>query len=226
MKHIKTFEGFLSKNLNEAEDSRSLNKIRTIAFPDYFPSEDDKSYDWLKKDASDKAQSSYFKNELKNLAKKHSVTISSFEYPNVNDNFEFDVNGEENNLKKFYADLFNIDYSKIDSTIAKFRKEYGFFYEDEIDANESTVSERFQGAGLQKFVDDTAKHCTDNGGNGENLLQYGLPELAALIDAYYGPANSSMSDSIYTSSTVTAFKKLVVSMAADEIEHNQEEDDV
>jgi hypothetical protein len=91
---------------------------------------------------------------------------------------------------------------------------------------ESFLSERFEGAGLQKFVDDTAEHCTDNGGNGENLLQYGLPELAAHIDAYYGPANSSLSDNIYTSSTVTAFKKFVASMAADEIEHNQEQDDM
>jgi len=90
--------------------------------------------------------------------------------------------------------------------------------------DKNTVSERFEGAGLQKYVEAAAERCTDQGGNGENLLQYGLPELAAHIDSYYGPANSSKSDSIYTNSTVAAFKKFVDSMLADEIEYNQEKD--
>ena len=103
-------------------------------------------------------------------------------------------------------------------------KTFESFLGETVDQN--TVSERFQGAGLQKYVDDAAERCTINGGNGENLLQYGLPELAGHIDSYYGPANSSKADSIYTNSTVSAFKKFVDSMLADEVEHNQEEDNM
>jgi hypothetical protein len=169
MKHIKTFEGFLSKNLNEAEDSRSLEELE------------------------------------KAILKQMKVKESG--------NGDIKVGNEINLLYSKYKNKGGKKTKKELEAIAR-------------EANESAVSERFQGAGLQKFVDDTAEHCTDNGGNGENLLQYGLPELAAHIDAYYGPANSSLSDNIYTSSTVTAFKKFVVSMAADEIEHNQEEDDM
>ena len=115
--------GSMKKDINSS--------IRTISFPDYFPTEDDRAYDWIRNDVSDKAQSSYFRDLLKNLSKKHSVTISNFEYPNDNNNFEFNINGAENNLKKFYAEFFNIKHSEVDSVIDRQRKDYGFFYEDE-----------------------------------------------------------------------------------------------
>ena len=125
-------EKFNSKMAKGGSMKKDINSsIRTISFPDYFPTEDDRAYDWIRNDVSDKAQSSYFWDLLKNLSKKHSVTISNFEYPNDNNNFEFNINGAENNLKKFYAEFFNIKHSGVDSVIDRQRKDYGFFYEDE-----------------------------------------------------------------------------------------------
>lgn len=79
------------------------------------------------------------------------------------------------------------------------------------------------GGTLSQYVKSASERCFSGGGNGENLLQYGLPEVAAMIDANMMGASDRYSyeeDGFYTEATSTAFKKLIDSIVKDEIENN------
>jgi hypothetical protein len=86
------------------------------------------------------------------------------------------------------------------------------------DEHTSEVNEA-SGAGLQDYVEKASEKCFAGGGNGENLLQYGLIDAAGQIDAYFkGPRRD---DWIYTDKTATAFKKFIDTMVEEEIKNNQ-----
>ena len=198
MKHVKTFESFLGEdNQNTINEGQSKN-ILGVEFNVITPSAGVK---FQFKDAKQFRKSGISVNKLvdeitKMLDEKFGKGTFTF-MPSGRDQADPSVNGLE----------FKMNAGKLIM-------------------EKSELSERFQGAGLQKYVDDAAEQCDNQGGNGENLRQYGLPELAGHIDAYYGANNSSKADSIYTNSTVAAFKKFVDSMVADEIEFNQAENDM
>jgi hypothetical protein len=83
---------------------------------------------------------------------------------------------------------------------------------DEAKVNEAATD-------LQNYVKKASEKCFTGGGNGENLLGYGLPEAAGQIDAYLkGPRNE---DWIYTDKTATAFMKFIDTMVEEEIKNNQ-----
>ena len=71
---------------------------------------------------------------------------------------------------------------------------------------------------LEDYVKDASKRCFAGGGNGENLLQYGLPEVASMIDS--NTLGKTPEEGWYSQSTMDAFKKLVDAMVKDEIENN------
>jgi hypothetical protein len=73
-------------------------------------------------------------------------------------------------------------------------------------------------ADLEDYVKDASKRCFAGGGNGENLLQYGLPEVASMIDS--NTLGITPEEGWYSQSTMDAFKKLVDAMVKDEIENN------
>jgi len=87
--------------------------------------------------------------------------------------------------------------------------------------NNPLLKESLDGA-LVDYVKAASERCFEGGGNGENLLQYGLPEVAAMIDVNMINAGrpSPEEDGFYTPATVAAFKKFVDSMVKDEIENN------
>ena len=75
---------------------------------------------------------------------------------------------------------------------------------------------------LSQYVESAAERCFGGGGNGENLMQYGLPEVAEMIDSNMmnGSMGNPDEDGFYTQATAIAFKKFVDSMVKDEIENN------
>jgi hypothetical protein len=87
--------------------------------------------------------------------------------------------------------------------------------------NNPLLKESLDGA-LVDYVKAASERCFAGGGNGENLLQYGLPEVAAMIDNNLINAGrpSPEEDGFYTPATTTAFKKFVDSIVKDEIENN------
>ena len=68
----------------------------------------------------------------------------------------------------------------------------------------------------KSFLGGETRRVDKGGGNSENLIGYGLPDVANQLDTY-----SSGTDSIYTSKTIKLFKQFVESMANDEITNNQ-----
>lgn len=74
---------------------------------------------------------------------------------------------------------------------------------------------------LSNYLDSAVQKCNAGGGNGENLVQYGLPEVASMIDSYMMTGvRGEGEDGFYTETTVNAFKKFVDSMVKDEILNN------
>jgi len=95
--------------------------------------------------------------------------------------------------------------------------------ENWVQVDEAKVNEA-QGAGMVDYVKKAADKCFAGGGNGENLLQYGLVDAANHIDAYFkGPRND---DWIYTDKTAAAFKKFIDTMVQEEIDNNQANESV
>jgi len=89
--------------------------------------------------------------------------------------------------------------------------------ENWVQVDEAAVNEA--ATDLQSYVKKASEKCFAGGGNGENLLGYGLPEAAGQIDAYLkGPRNE---DWIYTDKTATAFIKFIDTMVEEEIKNNQ-----
>ena len=89
--------------------------------------------------------------------------------------------------------------------------------ENWVQVDEAAVNEA--ATDLQNYVKKASEKCFTGGGNGENLLGYGLPEAAGQIDAYLkGPRNE---DWIYTDKTATAFMKFIDTMVEEEIKNNQ-----
>ena len=66
------------------------------------------------------------------------------------------------------------------------------------------------------LLNSEIKRVGNKGGNQENLIQYGLPDVARHLDIY-----STGKETIYTKKTLSLFKKFVESMADDEINNNQ-----
>lgn len=88
--------------------------------------------------------------------------------------------------------------------------------------NNPLLKESLSGT-LSQYLKSSAEKCFSGGGNGENLLQYGLPEVAAMIDANMVDSTDRHSyeeDGFYTEATAIAFKKLIDSIVKDEIENN------
>jgi len=87
--------------------------------------------------------------------------------------------------------------------------------------NNPLLKEGIGGDALSNYLDAAANKCMEDGGNGQNLLD-NASELAAFIDAYMmtsrrtGPEEGG----IYTPATAMAFKKLIDSMANDEVTNN------
>lgn len=82
--------------------------------------------------------------------------------------------------------------------------------------NEATVD-------LHKYVQDVSKKTFKGGGNGQNLLDNAL-DLANHIDSYQKGRSGFGEDGFYEAGTVSAFKKLVDSMSADDIKNNNIDD--
>jgi hypothetical protein len=87
--------------------------------------------------------------------------------------------------------------------------------------NESVVTEGKDSA-LQDYVNATSQKTFKGGGNGQNLLD-GAMELANHIDNYRQGRDTRgyEEDGFYGPLTITAFKKLVDQMSADDIKNNQ-----
>ena len=88
-------------------------------------------------------------------------------------------------------------------------------------AYESVVTEGKDSA-LQDYVNATSQKTFKGGGNGQNLLD-GAMELANHIDNYRQGRDTRgyEEDGFYGPLTITAFKKLVDQMSADDIKNNQ-----
>jgi hypothetical protein len=69
---------------------------------------------------------------------------------------------------------------------------------------------------LSNEVDKAVAHVEKMRGNGINISDYGLEDVADHIDSY-----SSGREIIYTSKTIKAFKALLKAMSDDEIANNQ-----
>jgi hypothetical protein len=89
------------------------------------------------------------------------------------------------------------------------------------DSNESKVTEGKDSA-LQDYVNATSQKTFKGGGNGQNLLDSAM-ELANHIDNYRQGRDTRgyEEDGFYGPLTITAFKKLVDQMSADDIKNNQ-----
>ena len=87
--------------------------------------------------------------------------------------------------------------------------------------NNPLLKEGFGGDALSNYLKAAADRCMEDGGNGQNLLD-NASELASFIDAYMvtakrmGPEEAGF----YTQATAVAFKKLIDSMANDEVTNN------
>ena len=104
----------------------------------------------------------------------------------------------------------------------QFDKVYKVWSEVDESVAEAAVNEA--ATDLQSYVKKASEKCFTGGGNGENLLGYGLPEAAGQIDAYLkGPRNE---DWIYTDKTATAFMKFIDTMVEEEIKNNQVDESV
>ena len=72
---------------------------------------------------------------------------------------------------------------------------------------------------LSGDVMSIAKQVEKKGGNSVNITDYGLSELASHFDNY-GPKSR---EPLYSTKTVGLFSKLVLAMAQDEIQNNQDD---
>jgi hypothetical protein len=90
----------------------------------------------------------------------------------------------------------------------------------QLDTHKTVITEnkkRTISEGIAKsFLGGETRRVEKGGGNSENLIGYGLPDVANQLDTY-----SSGTDMIYTKKTIELFKKFVESMATDEINNNQ-----
>lgn len=68
----------------------------------------------------------------------------------------------------------------------------------------------------KSFLGGETRRVEKAGGNSENLIGYGLPDVANQLDTY-----STGAEVIYTKKTIELFKKFVESMSNDEISNNQ-----
>ena len=87
--------------------------------------------------------------------------------------------------------------------------------------NNPLLKEDLGGNALSNYLQSAADRCMEDGGNGQNLLDT-ASELAAFIDAYMVTARRTGPEEagFYTQATAVAFKKLIDSMANDEVTNN------
>jgi hypothetical protein len=94
--------GYLIGNsMNETSQFGKGGEIlHVVEFPDFLP------------------ETSYNdKSSIKALAKKHNVSILNYEYPNVNNNIEFNAYGTFNDLKSFTMEILDLKESDIPSYV-------------------------------------------------------------------------------------------------------------
>ena len=89
------------------------------------------------------------------------------------------------------------------------------------DLDESVITEA-KGSALQDYVEAASQKTFKGGGNGQNLLDEAMG-LAGHIDSYAlgRDTRGYEEDGFYGPLTITAFKKLVDQMSADDIKNNQ-----
>ena len=89
------------------------------------------------------------------------------------------------------------------------------------DLDESVITEA-KGSALQAYVEAASQKTFKGGGNGQNLLDEAMG-LAGHIDSYAlgRDTRGYEEDGFYGPLTITAFKKLVDQMSADDIKNNQ-----
>ena len=89
------------------------------------------------------------------------------------------------------------------------------------DLDESVITEA-RGSALQDYVEAASQKTFKGGGNGQNLLDEAMG-LAGHIDSYAlgRDTRGYEEDGFYGPLTITAFKKLVDQMSADDIKNNQ-----
>jgi hypothetical protein len=89
------------------------------------------------------------------------------------------------------------------------------------DLDESVITEA-KGSALQDYVEAASQKTFKGGGNGQNLLDEAMG-LAGHIDSYTlgRDTRGYEEDGFYGPLTITAFKKLVDQMSADDIKNNQ-----
>jgi len=95
----------------------------------------------------------------------------------------------------------------------KYIKNFEDFLNESENINESNLD-------LIQYVKKSAAKVHSHGGNGENILGYGLQDLARHLEAYYTDGR------IYDDKTIKLFEQLVDSMSSNEIDNNQVDESV
>jgi len=128
----------------------------------------------------------------------------------------------QDGIDKYYSSDSSSRKAKAAKEIAKFvehdAKEVDkiLMKTDEDDAMEALMENLNEAADLSTYVDKAIKQVEKGGGNAENLIQYGLKDIAGQIEAY-----STGDEVIYGPKTITLLKRFIDSMVADEIKNNQ-----